>query len=433
MPHDAGTFQRNGDVVSNPRQFPKFFSRVCDYALAGVAIALLASSAAWGGPVLPPLENVQQVSGGGGHTCAVIVGGGARCWGSNSAREVGSGGRSNQLLPVVPHGMSSGIAAIGAGTEFTCVLTTSGGVRCWGLNFDGQLGNGNGGFGVIQPTPTDVSGLTSGVVAISTGTEHSCALTTGGGVKCWGRNNGGQLGDGTTIDRFTPVDVSGLTQGVASISTGDAEGSGYTCAVTTIGGLKCWGNNESGQLGEGSTTDRPTPTDVIGLTTGVAAVDAGHVHTCALTTGGGVKCWGGNGWNRLGASGFTEAFSPTPLDVTGLGSGVTALSVRVDLACALTTAARAKCWGVFHFPVGGVFPVFSSSPVDQGPTGATAVSVGGAGWSLEAHACARTSDARLHCWGGNQYGQLGNGNTAGYNSTPSLVLTGIGLFADGFE
>jgi alpha-tubulin suppressor-like RCC1 family protein len=126
------------------------------------------------------------------------------------------------------------------------------------------------------------------VVQVVAGYYHTCALTTGGGVKCWGHNDSGKLGDGTTTDRATPSDVSGLGSGVSAL----AAGSGHTCALTTEGGVKCWGHNDSGQLGDGTTTSRATPVDVSGLASGVSALAAGSGHTCALTTEGGVKCWG---------------------------------------------------------------------------------------------------------------------------------------------
>ena len=163
----------------------------------------------------------------------------------------------------------AGMAAVAVGGGHTCAITTAGGVKCWGSNTFGQLGDAAGGSsGDFSLTPVDVSGLTSGVAAVTTGFSHTCALTTGGGVKCWGRNDGGQLGQvtsgtcniGGNLCSITPVDVVGLTSGVATVTAGGS----HTCAVTTGGGAKCWGGNSSGQLGDGTTTDRATPVDVLG-------------------------------------------------------------------------------------------------------------------------------------------------------------------------
>jgi alpha-tubulin suppressor-like RCC1 family protein len=228
---------------------------------------------------------------GDGHTCAVTTAGGVKCWGANYTGQLGDASTYSyrSTTPVDVAGLTSGVAAIEAGSGHTCALTTAGGVKCWGDNILGQLGDNT----ITESrtitesyTPIAVSGLTSGVTAISAGVSHTCALTTAGGVKCWGDNYGGQLGDNTTSRRYTPVDVSGLTSGVAAVSAGSLN----TCALTTAGGVKCWGYNSYGQLGDSTTTARNTPVDVTGLTSGVAAISAGDNHTCAVTTAGGVKC-----------------------------------------------------------------------------------------------------------------------------------------------
>ena len=145
---------------------------------------------------------------------------------------------------VPPAHLLADVVEIRAGERHTCALTSAGGVKCWGLNHDGQLGNGHGSD---RSSPVDVTGLTTGVRAIAAGWNHVCALTAAGGMKCWGSNHEGQLGDGTGVDRKGPVDVVLVPSEIHAIATGG----GHTCAVTQST-VTCWGENEDGQLGDGT-------------------------------------------------------------------------------------------------------------------------------------------------------------------------------------
>ena len=147
------------------------------------------------------------------------------------------------------------------GLLYSCALLSTGAVKCWGANDYGQLGDGSIANATARTTPVAVSGLSSGVSAISTGYYHSCALLSTGAVKCWGNNTYGQLGDNSQTQRLTPVDVSGLSSGVTAISAGYW----HTCALLSTGAVKCWGQNTYGQLGDNSQTQRLTPVAVSGI------------------------------------------------------------------------------------------------------------------------------------------------------------------------
>ncbi len=273
------------------------------------------------------------------HTCALTSAGGVKCWGQNTYGQLGDGTATRRLAPVDVTGLPGSVVAIATGSEHTCALTTGGAVKCWGWNTYGQLGDNSA---TTRVTPVNVTGLQSGVTAIAAGLGQTCAVTSGGAATCWGYNYDGELGDGTTTNRAAPVAVIGLQNGVAALSAG----SFHTCVLTSGGGAKYWGNNASGQLGDGTTTTRHTPVNVSGLQTGAASVEAGGGHNCAVTTAGGARCWGNNDDGELGDG--TTTGRPIPVDVVGLQNGVAGISAGATHTCAFTAAGVARCWGWNH-------------------------------------------------------------------------------------
>jgi len=279
----------------------------------------------------------RSISFGYAHACALLSTGAVKCWGYNISGQLGDGtSGTNRLTPVSVSTLGAGVTVISAGGSSTCALLSSGAVKCWGANGDGRLGDGST---TDSNIPVSVSGLNSGVIAISVGGSSTCALLSSGAVKCWGANGDGQLGDGSTTDSNIPGSVSGLSSGVTAISVGGSS----ACALLSTGAVKCWGLNSFGQLGDGSTTNRLTPVDVSGLSSGVTAISASYLHSCALLSTGAVKCWGANGDGRIGDGTTTGRL--TPVSVSGLSSGVTAISVGLFSTCALLSTGAVKCWG----------------------------------------------------------------------------------------
>jgi alpha-tubulin suppressor-like RCC1 family protein len=385
--------------------------------LAGVAVAVpSAGSSSTRALVAPAVTStVSAVSAGDLYTCARTSAGGAKCWGNNDYGMLGDGTTTERRIPVNVSALGGGVATVAAGGGSTCALTSAGGVKCWGRNDSGQLGDGTT---TERHTPVDVSGLTSGVVAVAAGGSHTCALTASSRIECWGFNSQGQLGDGTITERHTPVHVSGLTSGVIAVTAGLA----HTCALTSAGGVKCWGSNGAGELGDGTTTERHTPVDVSGLTSGVIAVAAGDSHTCALTSAGGAKCWGGNGSGELGDNKACTGPCTTPVNVSGLTSGVVAVTAGGH-SCALTSAGGAKCWGDNTFgQLGDGTTKERHTPMDV--TGLmrsiAAISAG------ETHTCAVTSGGGVRCWGQNSFGQLGDNRACGSRCRTPVQVVGFG-------
>ncbi len=280
-------------------------------------------------------KKAAAMSAGYAHNCLVTTKGKLQCWGYNVSGQVGDGTTTNVLAPVTVSGLSKGTKAVAPGYYHTCALTTKGKAKCWGYNGYGALGNNTTANSLV---PVTVYGLSKGVKAISASYLHTCALTTKGKVLCWGDNTYGQLGDNTTTNSLKPVTVYGLSKGVKAISAGYTT----TCATTTKGKAKCWGDNTYGQLGNGTTTSSPKPVTVSGLSKGVKATKPGVLHTCALTTKGKVLCWGNNAYGELGDNSTTN--STTPVAVYNLDKS-TKVSLGYIHTCALTAKKAIKCWG----------------------------------------------------------------------------------------
>ena len=257
---------------------------------------------------------------GGIHVCALVADGAAKCWGYNNVGQLGIGmstGFEPNSRPLDVVGLGSGAVFISAG-GFTCALTEQARVTCWGSNGSGQLGSLTAETCELSTetracstTPLDVSGLDVNVAALAVGGSFACALTGEGSVWCWGANGAGQLGAEAGETCFTDSPCSSVPLQVEGLSnvTAIAAGRRHACALSDLGRVSCWGNNSSGQLGDGTEIDRPAPVDVAGLDEKVVIVTAGDQHTCVLTNANEVKCWGANDLGQLG-DGTTE-FRPT--------------------------------------------------------------------------------------------------------------------------
>ncbi len=271
--------------------------------------------------LLPRGVTALSVSAGNAHSLALGSDGQVYAWGDNTSDELGNGGATSSDAPVRVR-LSGGVTArsVSAGATHSLALGSDGQVYAWGTNSSGQLGNGGT---TNSPLPLRVR-LPRGVTArsVSAGFDHSLALGSDGHVYAWGNNNSGQLGIGSTTDRHTPVQVL-LPRGVTALSV--SAGSLFSLALGSDGRLYAWGSNESGQLGAGSTTDRHTPVQVL-LSHGVTplSISAGGTHSLAGGSDGHSYAWGDNTYGELGDGGTTN--TPTPAQIL-LPGGVTARSI----------------------------------------------------------------------------------------------------------
>lgn len=356
------------------------------------------------------------LSAGGRHSCGLAQGGVEYCWGYNGDGQLGIGVAPAGSGPVFALPQPSGTAGnltfgqISSGRFHNCSLTLAGVGYCWGLNVDGRLGTGNT---TTALTPTAIIS-TRPYASISAGQVHSCSIDLAGRAFCWGGNADGQLGiiggPVVPIDSVSIAVPTAVQGGMlwAAISAGGL----HTCAIDAGGTGWCWGNNGSGQLGDGSTNGAIAPRVVAGGG-GLTAISAGNLHTCAITGAGAALCWGNNASGQLGTG--AGGNSSVPVAVSG-GLVFTAISAGQSHTCGLTGGGALYCWGSnANGQLGDGTTTSRNVPIlVSGALTFRSVSAG------DLHSCGVTTANLAYCWGDNQFGQLGDGTT-----TARLVPTRV--------
>ena len=391
------------------------------------------------------LAGVTSIGAGQHHACAVLTLGGLACWGKNNYGQLGDGTIVNRSTPVTvvdrflaPMGTtpSTKVSSVIGRFWGTCAVLVAGGAVCWGLNTSGQVGDNTTNDRLYPKTVTGVggSGSLSGVASLSSGGSFVCALLIAGGVDCWGGNPYGNLGDGTITSRFSPVQVkgvagSGTLSGASAIATSQAT----SCALIS-GGVDCWGLR--GGLGDGLDADRFTPGPVAavggsGTLSGVSSIASGASYTCAVLTSGGVDCWGVNNSGRLGIGGSGTSLAATPVEVKAIGgsgtlAGVSAVAAGWNHTCALLVAGGVNCWGAASgMQVGDGTTTQRNSPVAVIASAPTSVSViskasrrATVSWTGSTGAIAYTVTAT-------DTTTLGNGGQTCLTGSTSCTITGL--------
>lgn len=403
------------------------------------------------GPDANPDPHVIEIATGFSHTCALISDGRVRCWGSNAEGRLGYGNSTEVPnvgdnedpadLEDVPIG---GLAIqVVAGNSHTCVLLDDGDVRCWGRNSSGQCGRGDEEIiGNDEPaSASTVVDLPSKVLRIAAGAEHTCAVLDDGhgSFYCWGMNGDGRLGYGPDAD-ITGVEDIGDDETPASVGENHAfnfissdgrmisGGLTHTCGTNEIGTARCWGDSFNYRLGSGSNTDdigddEQPAGESAQVPFGARDVHAGNTHSCARLEDRSVACWGFGGGGALGYGSTGDVMTANPDAVVNLGPDAEVLQLETGngFTCVILDAEEdeVRCWGD---PSGsGRLGLMTESPDlvgdNEDPIDRDAVMLGQPVKALShpsggsAHTCAILQDDSVRCWGDNNEGQLGYGNT----------------------
>ncbi len=326
---------------------------------------------------------------------------------------VGAGGAGGSVKACISQ------FALGGG--HTCAVASDGALFCWGYNLLGQLGQGTHGLATQANSPIKVAALGAGVAQVAAYAQHTCARATDGTVWCWGQNENGEIGDGTqgtAAQKDSPTKAIGLAGAIDVHIT-----YGHTCAGTSDGSLWCWGNNATGQLGIGSTVEQHVPVKVNlqGVGSTVAQFSLGRIHTCARMKDGSLWCWGSNigGILGVGKDPSDVKYEALPDKLAGLGNSVAEVAAGDFHTCARTTDGALWCWGSDEYgQLGDDEPKSPKGyPVKVAALGNNVARVFAGGAST----CARTTDGVMWCWGNNAYGELGDGTQVS-KSVPTKAI-----------
>jgi alpha-tubulin suppressor-like RCC1 family protein len=341
----------------------------------------------------PPVK--EQLGLGDNHTCRLHPDGDVSCWGWNQFGQAGQPISSISIEEMPVPGLH-GIVTISAGAYHTCALDWNGQIWCWGRNNVSQLGDEsqvNSAIPVQVHFPKSVK-----MVALSTGSVHSCAIEQSGQVYCWGSNRDGKLGTGTS-ESFSgvPEKVKGLPSPIQMISLG----SGHTCALGAIQDIWCWGDGSFGQIGLNPFASSANPVKLATFTQGVVSLQAGWFHTCVLLTDGSVKCWGKNQEGELGNAALISRADP--VSPVAMDKEVTLLAVGGQTSCVLAKEQQVFCWGRNHHgQVGDQTLINRLLPTIIKLSETPAVMyLGGS------HACEISVSNKIVCWGADDLNQLG--------------------------
>ncbi len=372
-----------------------------------------------------------MLAGGAEGYCAVVATGGVDCWGLNVEGELGNGTADGYSdVPVAVIGITNAVS-VAASLYGYCAVLATGGVDCWGSNRAGMLGNGS--TSNYSDLPVPVSGITS-AVSITSGESNYCVILSSGRVDCWGNNGGnngtGELGADTLVSYSSvPVAVSGLTDVVSLTSY-----PGGYCAVLTTGGVDCWGDNSAGELGNGTISqlygpyfNSAVPVAVTGVTNAVS-INSNTASLCAVLSTGVVDCWGNNYWGLFG-NGSTADVSLVPVAVGGVDNATSIVSASSGYGaagyCAILETGLVKCWGSNEYGdlgAGVTAGVYSNVYYSSVPVAVSAITtkVVSAAQGPDGY-CAVLSTGVVDCWGFNGQGQLGDGSQVPLSDVPVAV------------